>query len=135
MRDEGQQVLGWRDVPTDNGALGEWAKSHEPLMRQILIGRGDGLADTMAFYVIAKRAAHEIRHSDEEEGDAFYLCSLSCRTLIYKGMLTPDQVRGYFPDLGDERMQTAIALVHSRFSTNTFPTTARSTPCGATSTG
>ena len=125
VRDEGLSVLGWRDVPTDNSTVGLWAQSHEPIMRQVFIARPDSVADEMAFerklYVVGKRAAHEIRHSDEEEGDAFYLASLSCRTIVYKGMLAPEQVEAYYPDLSDERMDAAIALVHSRFSTNTFP--------------
>jgi len=133
---EGQRVIGWRDVSTDNGAIGLWAQSHEPIMRQVFIERGDGLADDeagiMAFerklYVIGKRAAHEIRHSDEEEGDAFYLSSLSCRTVVYKGMLTPEQLQPYYPDLSDPRLDASIALVHSRFSTNTFPSWERAHP-------
>ena len=138
IQDEGLRVLGWRDVPTDNGAIGMWARSHEPFMRQVFVARGEAGDDDvtdegiMAFerklYVIGKRAAHEIRHSDEEEGDAFYLASLSCRTLVYKGMLTPDQVQSYFPDLSDERLDASIALVHSRFSTNTFPSWERAHP-------
>ena len=130
--EEGQTVLGWRDLPTDHGSLGNWARSHEPVMRQVFIGRSPGLADVMAFerklYVIAKRATHEIRHGDEEEGDAFYLASLSSRTLVYKGMLTPEQVPAYFADLRDPRLESAVGLVHSRFSTNTFPSWERAHP-------
>ena len=125
VRENGQKVLGWRDVPTDNSTLGNWAKSHEPFMRQVFIGKGEGVGGTMDFerklYLIGKRAAHDIRHSEEEEGDAFYLTSLSCRTICYKGMLAPEQVEAYFTDLADERVDASIALVHSRFSTNTFP--------------
>ena len=123
--DEGLHILGWRDVPTDHSSLGQGAQSHEPFMRQVFIGHSDGLTDEMAFerklYALGKRAAHEIRHSDEEEGDAFYLSSLSCRTIVYKGMLAPEQVQAYYPELSDERVDASIALVHSRFSTNTFP--------------
>jgi glutamate synthase (NADPH/NADH) large chain len=136
VESEGLRILGWRDVPTDNSSLGDWAKSHEPFMRQVFIERTDAVpgdaSDLLAFerklYVIGKRAAHEIRHSDEREGDAFYIASLSCRTIVYKGMLTPDQVEGYFPDLRDERVDASIALVHSRFSTNTFPSWERAHP-------
>ena len=132
VREEGQRVLGWREIPTENGSLGGWAKSHEPVMAQIFIGRGEGLGDEMAFerklYVIGKRAAHEIRHSAETEGDAFYLASISCRTICYKGMLTPDQLPLYFPELKDPRVEASIALVHSRFSTNTFPSWERAHP-------
>ena len=135
---EGQRVIGWRDVPTDNSSMGSWAQSHEPFMRQVFIERGPDTAGddsdeaVLAFerklYVIGKRAAHEIRHSDEEEGDSFYLSSLSSRTIVYKGMLTPDQVQAYYPELSDERVDAAIALVHSRFSTNTFPSWERAHP-------
>ena len=132
VREEGLKVLGWRDVPTDNSSLGSWAQSHEPFMRQVFIARGDEIADTMSFerklYVIGKQAAHLIRHSEEEEGDAFYLASLSCRTICYKGMLAPEQVEAYFPELTDERVDASIALVHSRFSTNTFPSWERAHP-------
>ncbi|MCH7735460.1 MAG: hypothetical protein IH961_09645 [Chloroflexi bacterium] len=131
-RDEGLRVLGWRDVPTDNSSLGEWAKEHEPVVRQVFVSRSPELADELAFerklYVIGKRSAHEIRHSEEEEGDAFYLSSLSCRTVVYKGMLTPEQVSAYYPDLSDPRLEAAIVLVHSRFSTNTFPSWERAHP-------
>ena len=137
VEDEGLRVIGWRDVPTDNSSIGMWAKSHEPVTRQVFIEHGDDVGDgdadsLLAFerklYVIGKRAAHEIRHSDEEEGDVFYLASLSCRTIVYKGMLTPEQVEAYFPDLRDERVDAAIVLVHSRFSTNTFPSWERAHP-------
>ena len=131
VREEGQRVLGWRQVPTDHSSLGGWARSHEPVMAQVFIDRAEGL-DEMAFerklYVIGKRAAHEIRHSAEEEGDAFYLASISCRTICYKGMLTPAQLPLYFPELTDPRVEASIALVHSRFSTNTFPSWERAHP-------
>ena len=132
VSEEGQSVLAWRRVPTRNDALGNWAKQHEPAMHQVFIGRSADITTDMAFerklYVIAKRAAHEIRHNDEEEGDSFYLSSLSHRTIVYKGMLTPGQVGPYFIELSDPRMETAIALVHSRFSTNTFPSWERAHP-------
>ncbi len=131
VREEGQRVLGWRQMPTDHSSLGGWARSHEPVMAQVFIDRAEGL-DEMAFerklYVIGKRAAHEIRHSAEEEGDAFYLASISCRTICYKGMLTPAQLPLYFPELTDPRVEASIALVHSRFSTNTFPSWERAHP-------
>ncbi|MFH1569846.1 MAG: glutamate synthase large subunit [Gemmatimonadota bacterium] len=132
VAEEGQTVLGWRTVPTDNSSLGNWARSHEPVIEQVFIRRSPDLADAMAFerrlYVIAKRASRHIRHGGEGEGDAFYLASLSHRTLVYKGMLTPEQVPAYFPDLCDPRTESAIALVHSRFSTNTFPSWERAHP-------
>ena len=132
VREEGQRVLGWRDVPTDNSSLGSWARSHEPVMRLVFIAHAEAITDELTFerelYIIGKRAAHEIRHSVEEEGDAFYLASLSCRTVVYKGMLTPAQLEVYLPELTDERVEASIALVHSRFSTNTFPSWERAHP-------
>jgi len=129
-REEGQEVLGWRTIPTDHSSLGETAKASEPFMRQAFVKRGAGCADEQAFerklYVIRKRAHAEIRTS---QVDGFWYCaSLSCRTVIYKGMLMPVQVDQYFPDLLDPDMETALALVHSRFSTNTFPSWERSHP-------
>ncbi len=125
LREEGQQLLGWRDVPVDDSSLGPTARSAEPVFRQIFIGRAPGLADEMAFerklYVIRKRIEHTVWNSDLKERALFYIPSLSARTLIYKGMLTPTQVAPMFPDLADPAVESALALVHSRFSTNTFP--------------
>jgi len=127
---EGCPVLGWRDIPTDNATLGKSAKASEPFMRQVFIARGPALADEVAFerklYVIRKMAHMAIRVT---KIDTFwYAPSLSCRTLVYKGMLTPHQVGAYFQDLRDPDMDSALALVHSRFSTNTFPNWERSHP-------
>ncbi|HXI52976.1 MAG TPA: glutamate synthase large subunit [Candidatus Saccharimonadales bacterium] len=130
--EEGQRFLGWRTVPTENAPLGETAKASEPAMRQILIGRNSKLSDDMAFerklYVIRKRAENAIRYSGVAGGQYFYVSSLSYKTIIYKGMLMPAQVDQYYPDLRDPAMETALALVHSRFSTNTFPSWERSHP-------
>src|SRR5687767_11416686 len=136
VAEEGQKFLGWRTVPTVNTSLGNTARASEPVMRQAFIGRNSKLTDDMAFerklYVIRKRAENVIRYGRTgktvEGGDQFYVCSLSYKTLIYKGMLMPEQVDLYFPDLRDEAMTTAIALVHSRFSTNTFPSWPRAHP-------
>jgi glutamate synthase (ferredoxin) len=130
VAEEGQQVLGWRDVPTDNSSLGNTAKSSEPFMRQVFIQRAPELADDEAFerklYVIRKRTHSAIRR---QQVDPFwYDSSLSCRTIVYKGMLMPVQVGQYYPDLHDPDMESALALVHSRFSTNTFPSWERSHP-------
>ncbi|PSN76131.1 glutamate synthase subunit alpha, partial [filamentous cyanobacterium CCP4] len=126
--EEGQKVLGWRDVPTDNGSLGETAKASEPFMQQVFIQRSGDLADDQAFerklYIIRKRTHSAIQPADPY----WYATSLSCRTVVYKGMLTPEQVGLYFPDLGDSDMESALALVHSRFSTNTFPSWERAHP-------
>jgi len=132
VQSEGQTVLGWRTVPTNNSMLGETAKSCEPFMRQVFIGRAPELADELAFerklYVIRKRAYTEIRTSTMEGAAAWYVASLSHRTLVYKGMLLTEQLAQYFPDLSDPSMETALALVHSRFSTNTFPSWDRAHP-------
>src|SRR5687767_15066605 len=132
VAEEGQTVLGWRSVPTNNASLGATAKASEPFMRQIFIGRSGKLTDDMAFerklYVIRKRAENAIRYGKIKGGNQFYVSSLSYKTIIYKGMLMPAQVDEYYPDLRNPAMQTALALVHSRFSTNTFPTWERSHP-------
>ncbi|MBI3546273.1 MAG: glutamate synthase large subunit, partial [Gammaproteobacteria bacterium] len=125
VREEGQTVLGWRDVPADDAALGPTARSAEPAFKQIFIGRAAAIADDQVFerklYVIRKRIEHAIWNSDIAERSQFYIPSLSARTFIYKGMLTPTQVEPLFPDLADPLVDSALALVHSRFSTNTFP--------------
>ncbi len=127
---EGQDVLGWRKVPTNNFYLGATSRSCEPVVWQIFIGRSAHLPDRLAFerklYVIRKRATNAIRYTAHDEN--FYIPSLSSRTIVYKGMLTPMQVPEFYPDLQDHRMEAAIVLVHSRFSTNTFPSWERSHP-------
>jgi glutamate synthase (NADPH/NADH) large chain len=121
---EGQSLIGWRDVPTDNSVLGFSVKPIEPLIRQVFIRRGDGF-DADAFerklFVIRKRVHHEIWDKHLPDGDQFYVCSLSMRTLVYKGMILAENLSTYYPDLKDERVVSALALVHQRFSTNTFP--------------
>jgi glutamate synthase domain-containing protein 2/glutamate synthase domain-containing protein 1/glutamate synthase domain-containing protein 3 len=126
IEDEGQTVLGWRSVPTDNAHLGETARHCEPMVRQVFIARNDDIQDQDDFerklYVIRKRAAQEIRYTGKLAGsEHFYISSLSSRLIAYKGMLTPAQVETFFLDLQDKAVMTSIALVHSRFSTNTFP--------------
>ena len=133
VAEEGQRVLGWRTVPTNHAPLGKTARAGEPVMRQVFIARNDKLADDMAFerklYVIRKRAEHAIRYSGKVAGgDFFYVASLSCKTLIYKGMLLTTQLQEYYPDLLHPAMESALALVHSRFSTNTFPSWNRAHP-------
>ncbi|MGZ8199955.1 MAG: glutamate synthase large subunit, partial [Methylosarcina sp.] len=119
-------LLGWRDVPTDNHELGESVKPVEPFIRQIFIGRGPDCADQDAFerklFVIRKQVENTVRELQLENGHFFYIPSLSSRTIVYKGMLLADQVGTFYPDLNDEHMVSALALVHQRFSTNTFPT-------------
>ena len=123
--EEGQTVLGWRDVPTDDSPIGPSAAAAEPAFRQVFIGRGPGLTSDMAFerklYVIRKRVEREIAYSDIPDRNDFYIPSLSYKTLIYKGMLSADQLETMYPDLTDPLVESALALVHQRFSTNTFP--------------
>jgi glutamate synthase domain-containing protein 2/glutamate synthase domain-containing protein 1/glutamate synthase domain-containing protein 3 len=132
IADTGQKLLGWRKVPTDNMYLGDTAKEFEPFVRQVFIGRGAGVNDDLAFerklFVIRRRAENAIRYAGLAGGNFFYVPSMSCRTLIYKGMLTPRQVATFYPDLSDPLIETAIAVVHSRFSTNTFPSWGRAHP-------
>ncbi len=133
ITDEGQTVLGWRDVPTDNSSLGKTAVAAEPFMAQVFVGRNPGLKDEQAFerklFVIRKIAEQKIRYSGKVAGGKFfYVSSLSAHTIIYKGMLMSGQVELYYPDLSDPTMVTALALVHSRFSTNTFPSWDRAHP-------
>ncbi len=135
VQSEGQVVLGWRTVPTSNKSLGETARASEPFVRQVFIGKDPAAAkplDEMAFertlYIIRKRGYSEIRTSTLDGADFWYVCSLSCKTLVYKGMLLTEQLTAYFPDLLDPDMETALAMVHSRFSTNTFPSWDRSHP-------
>jgi len=129
---EGQRLLGWRTVPTRHASLGATALRSEPMIRQVFIARDPKLPDDAAFerklYVIRKLAEKGIRYSGIKGGDRFYIASLSFKTVIYKGMLMPTQLEEYFPDLSSPLMQSALALVHSRFSTNTFPSWDRAHP-------
>ena len=126
VESEGQSIIGWRDVPVDNKGLGHSVVPTEPVNRQVFIARADNCADQDAFerklFVIRKQIEKVVRESGIEGKEAFYFTSMSSRTITYKGMLLADQVGEYFPDLCDERMESALALVHQRFSTNTFPT-------------
>lgn len=128
----GQKFLGWRTIPVNNSTLGKASAACEPIMRQAFIGRGPGMDDTMAFerklYVINRVASHQIRNTNLRGRDYFYLSSISSRTMIYKGMLTTEQLAVYFTDLANPAMESAMALTHSRFSTNTFPSWERAQP-------
>ncbi len=132
INEEGQIVLGWRTVPTDDSMLGSAAKACLPYMRQIFIGRSPDLKDDLAFerklYIIRKRAEKAIRYSKENNNEFFYIASLSCKTIVYKGMLTSEQVDEFYKDLGNPLFESALALVHSRYSTNTFPSWERAHP-------
>jgi glutamate synthase (ferredoxin) len=131
IRGEGQTVLGWRTVPTEDSTLGATARSAEPFVRQVLIGRSADLSDEAAFerklFVIRRVAENALRYAGPRD-EEFYIVSLSCRTIVYKGMLTAEQVGAFYPELNDPAMASALALVHSRFSTNTFPSWARAQP-------
>jgi len=122
---EGQTLLAWRDVPRDPSVLGESIKPIEPVIRQFFIARGDNCRDADAFerklYVIRKQSHKAVRARSLPEGAAFYIASLSTRTIIYKGMMIAERLARYYADLRDERTESALALVHARFSTNTFP--------------
>ena len=126
IKDEGQILLGWRDVPRDNAGLGESVKKIEPVIRQVFIGRGSGVTVTDALerklYIIRKASGHAIQALKLAHGKEFYVPSMSARTVVYKGMLLAHQVGSYYLDLQDSRVVSALALVHQRFSTNTFPT-------------
>ena len=133
VAEEGQRVLGWRTIPTNKASLGATAKASEPFMRQVFIGRNAKLAEGMAFerklYVIRKRVENAIRYSGKVKGgEFFYLASLSYKTVVYKGMLLTAQLGDYYPDLSHPALESALALVHSRFSTNTFPSWNRAHP-------
>jgi glutamate synthase (ferredoxin) len=129
----GHKVLGWRSVPTDSGNLGETAVKSQPLIRQIFVSRPADL-DEAAFerrlYLARRVAENLVREANlpREQKELFYVCSLSWKTLVYKGMLTADQLGTFFPDLSDPAMDSALSIVHSRFSTNTFPSWARAHP-------
>ena len=126
IKEEGQLLLGWRDVPCDNSGLGDSVRKIEPVIRQVFIGRGRGVTVTDALerklYIIRKSSGHAIQALDLAHGKEFYVPSMSARTLVYKGMLLANQVGTYYKDLQDPRLVSALALVHQRFSTNTFPT-------------
>lgn len=128
VKDEGQTVLGWRDVPTDSSTLGKTAKSCMPFIRQIFIGKNPLITDTSAFerrlYIIRRRAEKAAVENDIN----FYVSSLSSKTIVYKGMLASEQLSEFYADLSDAAVESAIALVHSRYSTNTFPSWERAHP-------
>jgi glutamate synthase domain-containing protein 1 len=126
IRYEGQVLLGWRDVPTDNRGLAQAAKDIEPVVRQVFIAPGPGITDTDALerklYILRKAIGHSIQAQKLPDGKMFYVPSMSARTVVYKGMLLANQVGTYYLDLQDSRAVSAMALAHQRFSTNTFPT-------------
>jgi len=126
VRAEGQVVLGWRDVPVDREMpMSPRVREREPVIRQIFIGRGEDImvpdALERKLYVIRKTASHKIQALKLKHGREYFVPSMSTRTVVYKGLLMADQVGRYYRDLADARVESAIGLVHQRFSTNTFP--------------
>src|SRR6516162_9063936 len=119
-------ILGWRDVPTDNSSLGESVKPTEPVHKQVFIGRGAKITSEDEFerrlYILRKTISSTLYGRRERNTSNYYPVSISCRTVIYKGMFLADQLGKYYPDLHDPDFESALALVHQRFSTNTFPT-------------
>ena len=126
IKAEGQILLGWRDVPVDaDMPMSPTVREKEPVIRQVFVGRGPDIlvpdALERKLYVIRKTASSKIQGLNLTHGSEYYVPSMSCRTIIYKGLLLADQVGKYYLDLADERVTSALALVHQRFSTNTFP--------------
>src|SRR6266436_3640795 len=126
IKREGMTLLGWRDVPTDNSTLGASVKPTEPVHQQVFIGRGKKIRHETEFerrlYILRKSISNAIYQRRERRLAGYYPVSISCRTIIYKGMFLADQLGTYYPDLHDPQFASALALVHQRFSTNTFPT-------------
>ncbi len=134
VAETGQHLIGWRDVAQEAEAadIGPTARQSEPVIEQLFVAASEGLSEEefeRKLYLIRKQASHALRGSETlVQALAFYVCSLSTKVIIYKGMLTPAQVMPYFPDLRDEEFETHLAMVHSRFSTNTFPSWDRAQP-------
>ena len=147
IREEGQGFIGWRTVPVKSEILGKTSGRYEPVIKQVFIGRSPKITDAMTFerklYTIRKRVGNAIRYNEVPSqfydvhrttkksfpgGEYFYVTGLSARTMIYKGMLTPCQLAEYFPDFHDPDFESALALMHTRFSTNTFPSWSRAHP-------
>jgi glutamate synthase (ferredoxin) len=147
IREQGQKFLGWRTVPVKSSILGKTSGRYEPTIKQVFIGKSEDITDAMAFerklYVIRKQVGNWIRNNEVpnqfhdvhgNKGNTFpgadyhYVTGLSARTMIYKGMLTPCQLSEYFPDFLDPDFESALALMHTRFSTNTFPSWSRAHP-------
>jgi len=132
---QGQKLVGWRPVPTDKkkANIGPTAEAAEPCIEQLVIAATEGVEESdfeRFLYLIRKQASHRLRTDDSlTQSKMFYVCSLSAKVIIYKGMLTTDQLFNYFPDLADPDFTSHLAMVHSRFSTNTFPSWDRAQPC------
>ncbi|ADN01970.1 glutamate synthase large subunit [Spirochaeta thermophila] len=128
----GQKVLGWRRVPVVDDMIGPTAKASEPVIEMLFVGAEEGIdIDTFErrLFLIRKKATHMLRGKEHDPDDFFYVCSLSPRVIVYKGMLTPEQLFRFYPDIMSPDFASHIAMVHSRFSTNTFPSWDRAQPC------
>ena len=133
IEDQGQTLIGWRNVPTrpEEADIGPAALASEPVIEQLFVAAADGLeGDSFErqLYVIRKLASRQLRSADHADAQDFYICSLSTKVIIYKGQLMSEQVVPYFPDLEEEDYTSHLAMVHSRFSTNTFPSWDRAQP-------
>ena len=130
---QGQELIGWREVPTrtDDADIGPAARDSEPVIEQLFVGASadlEGDSFERQLYIIRKRSSHQLRTLEHDEAKDFYICSLSTKVIIYKGQLMSEQVVPYFPDLEDPDYTSHLAMVHSRFSTNTFPSWDRAQP-------
>jgi glutamate synthase (NADPH) large chain len=131
VREEGLSLLGWRDTPVYASSIGRVARASQPYIQQIFVAAHSGM-DEDAFerklYVVRKRAENEVREAGIEDADTFYIPSLSCRTIVYKGLLLASQITNFYRELADPDVVSALCLVHQRFSTNTFPSWQRAHP-------
>lgn len=132
VAEEGQDLICWRTVPTNDSTIGKTAKLSQPYIRQVFVGKSDEKMSDLEFnrklFLIRKRVEKEIQERQLAQDSTFYVASLSSNTIVFKGMLTPEQIDQYYLDLQDEKFTSAFALVHSRYSTNTFPSWERAHP-------
>jgi glutamate synthase (NADPH) large chain len=131
VREEGLTVLGWRDTPVYASSIGRVARASQPYIQQIFVGRPSGMDEDALerkLYVVRKRAENEVRESGMEDAETFYIPSLSCRTIVYKGLLLASQITKFYRELADPDVISGLCLVHQRFSTNTFPSWQRAHP-------
>jgi glutamate synthase (NADPH) large chain len=131
VREEGLTLLGWRDTPVYASAIGRVARASQPYIQQIFVRRAPGMDEDSferKLYVVRKRAENEIPESGIEDAETFYIPSLSCRTIVYKGLLLAPQIANFYRELSDPDAVSALCLVHQRFSTNTFPSWHRAHP-------
>ncbi|HEV2396327.1 MAG TPA: glutamate synthase large subunit [Candidatus Sulfotelmatobacter sp.] len=131
IKEEGLTLLGWRDTPVYASAIGRVARASQPYIQQVFVRSAPGMDEDSferKLYVVRKRAENEIRESGVEDAEMFYIPSLSCRTIVYKGLLLAQQIENFYRELADPDVVSALCLVHQRFSTNTFPSWQRAHP-------